>query len=410
MMNNKITIADGYKNSKVGVIPLDWEIVKLLEISKITMGQSPSSESYNDKKIGTPLIQGNADCKNRKTLPRNYTTEKTKECFIGDIIMTVRAPVGAISNSLHNACIGRGVCAIKSKSNNKFLYHFLVDCEKRWEKYSQGSTFTAVNSKDVKNLKIPLPPLKEQQKIAEFLTTWDEAISMQNDLIKAKEELKKGLMQKLLSGEVRFDGFVGEWKEVRLKEVLKSNKLGGNYKNSLEISNNPLIKMGNIKRGQINIKKIEYILNKEPLINEHLIKYGDLFFNTRNTLDLVGKVAIWRNELDRAFYNSNLMKLVFNEKIESNFFMNYLFNTEKVLVKLKSYATGTTSVAAIYTKDLLNLKIKLPPLQEQQKIAEVLSNTDKEIELLKNELDALKEQKKGLMQKLLSGEIRVKNA
>jgi len=166
--------------------------------------------------------------------------------------------------------------------------------------------------------------------------------------------------------------------------------------------------MGNIDRGQINIKKIEYILDNENIDNEHLIKYGDLFFNTRNTLDLVGKVAIWRNELDRAFYNSNLMKLVFTKKVKSNFFMNYLFNSEKILAKLKSYATGTTSVAAIYTRDLKSLKIKLPSLQEQQKIAQVLSNVDKEIELLKDELQELKKQKKGLMQKLLTGKVRVK--
>jgi len=183
---------------------VEWEVVRLGKISKITMGQSPSSDSYNDKQIGIPLIQGNADCKNRKTLPRNYTTEKTKECFVNDIIMTVRAPVGAISKSLHNACIGRGVCAIKSKQDNEFLYHFLVNYEQKWEKYSQGSTFTAVNSSDIKSLKIPLPPLKEQQKIAEILATWDNAISKQEELVKAKEELKKGLMQKLLSGEVSF--------------------------------------------------------------------------------------------------------------------------------------------------------------------------------------------------------------
>jgi type I restriction enzyme S subunit len=181
----------------------EWEEVKLGEVAKIIMGQSPSSNSYNEEKIGVPLIQGNADCKNRKTIPRIYTTEKTKECNIGDIIMTVRAPVGAISKSLHDACIGRGVCAIKPNDNNGYLYHFLVMYEEKWKKYSQGSTFTAVNSGDIKNLKIKLPSKQEQQKIAQVLTTSDKEIELLKKELESLKEQKKGLMQRLLSGEVR---------------------------------------------------------------------------------------------------------------------------------------------------------------------------------------------------------------
>ena len=181
----------------------EWEEVKLSDIAKITMGQSPSSSSYNEQNIGIPLIQGNADCKNRKTLPRVCTTEKTKECFIDDIIMTVRAPVGAISKSFHNACIGRGVCAIKAKKDNQFLYHFLVNYEEKWEKYSQGSTFTAVNSSDIKNLKIKFPLKEEQEKVAQVLTLADKEIDLLKNELESLKEQKRGLMQRLLMGEVR---------------------------------------------------------------------------------------------------------------------------------------------------------------------------------------------------------------
>ncbi len=180
-----------------------WEEVNLRDVAKIIMGQSPSSNSYNEEKIGIPLIQGNADCKNRKTIPRIYTTEKTKECNIGDIIMTVRAPVGAVSKSLHNACIGRGVCAIRPNDGNGFLYHFLVMYEEKWKKYSQGSTFTAVNSGDIKNLKIKLPAKQEQQKIAQVLTTADKEIELLKKELESLKEQKKGLMQMLLTGKVR---------------------------------------------------------------------------------------------------------------------------------------------------------------------------------------------------------------
>ena len=192
-----------FKNSELGKIPKNWEVVKLEDLSKITMGQSPKSDTYNTDNIGMPLIQGNADCKNRKTKPKIYTTDLTKECFIGDIIMTVRAPVGAISKSLHNACIGRGVCSIKPNEDNEYIYHCLVAYEDNWDKLSQGSTFTAVSRSDIKNLKIPLPPLKEQKEIADILSTVDEKL----EVLRAKKEkyktLKIGLLQKLLSGKLR---------------------------------------------------------------------------------------------------------------------------------------------------------------------------------------------------------------
>ena len=101
----------------------EWEEKRLGEVSEIIMGQSPSSSKYNENFNGLPLIQGNADCKNRKVFPRIYTTEITKESFPNDIIMTVRAPVGAISLSNIHSCIGRGVCAIRNASN--FIYHYL---------------------------------------------------------------------------------------------------------------------------------------------------------------------------------------------------------------------------------------------------------------------------------------------
>ncbi len=113
----------------------DWRVVKLGEVSNIIMGQSPSSKSYNSDKKGMFLIQGNADILNRESSPRYYTSEPTKICDVGDIIMTVRAPVGAVAKSVHNACIGRGVCAIKNRLmvNPEFLYQILLDFENKWQ-------------------------------------------------------------------------------------------------------------------------------------------------------------------------------------------------------------------------------------------------------------------------------------
>lgn len=209
---------------------------------------------------------------------------------------------------------------------------------------------------------------------------------------------------------LRFKEFSDSWYCRKLNDILIDTRLGGNYKNTESITPFPLIKMGNLSRGHINLNKIEYITHDEVLNSDDILQKGDLLFNTRNTLDLVGKVAIWNNELELAYYNSNIMKLIFDSgQVSNNYFMNYLFNTKSSLSRLKSFATGTTSVAAIYTKDLKQMKIEIPSCREQEKIAAFFSLIDKKIELQTEKVEELKNYKKGLLQKIFSQELRFKD-
>ena len=217
--------------------------------------------------------------------------------------------------------------------------------------------------------------------------------------------------QHTLQPKLRFPEFEGEWIEKKYKEIIIENRLGGNYDNFDEISNFPLIKMGNIGRGNIILSKIQYLKSEENINNEDILKKGDLLFNTRNTLDLVGKVAIWNNELDFALYNSNLMRMTFDSNVieSSNLFMNSLFSQLKTIKQLRAIATGTTSVAAIYNKDLNNIKFILPSLPEQQKIANYLAMIDTKINLLEEKKEQFTLYKKAMMQKLFSQQIRFKD-
>jgi len=179
----------------------DWEVKKLGEIADIKMGQSPSSSNYNNLGIGLPLVQGNADIKNRETIIRNYTSQITKKCNTGDIIMSVRAPVGEIARAIFKVCIGRGVCAIYYPNN--FLYHYLIFIEPQWAKHSTGSTFDSVNSNTIRKLEIPFPSEQEQTHIATILSDMGSEIeALQKKLAKYKQ-LKQGLMQNLLTGKIR---------------------------------------------------------------------------------------------------------------------------------------------------------------------------------------------------------------
>lgn len=183
----------------------DWEEVKLADYSVIIMGSSPKSESYNKTGEGLPLLQGNADIKLRKSAPRIYTSQITKECSIGDILLSVRAPVGSIAKSMHHACIGRGIASLKAKKgySQEYLYQWLLGFEPKWEQLSQGSTFESVNSNDIKTLHLSIPSFEEQQKIASVLTAADKEIErLEAKLTHLKQE-KKALMQQLLTGKRR---------------------------------------------------------------------------------------------------------------------------------------------------------------------------------------------------------------
>ena len=193
-----------------------------------------------------------------------------------------------------------------------------------------------------------------------------------------------------------------DWNIKELSVILKSTQLGGNYPNSVLNAEYVLIKMGNLGRGFIDLKKIFYI--KSGTIPQQIDKsnYGDILFNTRNTLDLVGKVAIWKDELPLAFFNSNIMRLVFkDEEISSNFFMNYILNTPKSLHQLRGIATGTTSVAAIYTRDLIKLKVPVPTKAEQTAIATALNDADALITQLEKLIAKKRAIKQGAMHELL---------
>lgn len=385
-MINKGEVPEGYKKTKVGIIPEDWEETRLDKVSKITMGQSPSSANYNENGIGLPLIQGNADIKDRYTSPRLFTSEITKTCEVDDIIMSVRAPVGEIAKSVHKACIGRGVCSIRPVENNYYLYHYLINNEKLWTRYSQGSTFESVNSSDIKKFRVISPKSKkEQQKIAQILSTWDEAIGLKEKLIEEKKEQKKGLMQKLLTGEVRLAGFDGEWEEVRLGSLcnITTGKLDANA----------MCVDGKYKF--FTCAKEIYLIDEYAFDTEALLISG----NGAN----VGYIHYYNgkfNAYQRTYVLDNFKNSIHYTKYVLDKYLEEQIAREK--------CAGNTPYIRMSTLSDMNIKIP-KSLQEQKAIAKILSTADKEIDLLTQELEQLKLQKKGLMQLLLTGIIRVKS-
>jgi len=197
----QIRLSAKMKQTELGEIPEDWEVKSLGEISTIIMGQSPKSDCYNTQK-GMVLIQGNADISNRKTICRFYTTHITKTARKGDVIFTVRAPVGNVAKATFDCCLGRGVCAIQRISD--FLYYYLIFIEDSWSKTSTGSTFDSINSDTLASTLIIQPSSKEEQTaIANVLSSMDKEIETLNTKLVKYRNLKTAMMQQLLTGKVR---------------------------------------------------------------------------------------------------------------------------------------------------------------------------------------------------------------
>lgn len=158
-------------------LAITWEQRKLGDVVQITMGQSPDGSTYSDEPSDYILVQGNADLQNGWVCPRIWTTQITKKADAGDLIMSVRAPAGAMGKTAYNAVIGRGVAAIKG---NEFIYQLLVkmDMDGFWKTLSCGSTFESLNSDNIKNAEVKVPTTAEQVQIGDFFRHLDNLITL----------------------------------------------------------------------------------------------------------------------------------------------------------------------------------------------------------------------------------------
>jgi type I restriction enzyme S subunit len=358
-----------------------WDYTKLSNVANVVMGSSPSSECYNQNQIGLPLLQGNADVKNRLSAPRIYTSDITKECAIGDILISVRAPVGTVAKSIHHACIGRGIAAIRSQQQNsqEFIYQWLLSYEPKWSNISQGATFDAVNSDDVRGLALAIPFPKEQQKIADCLSSVDELIAAEGQKLEALQDHKKGLMQELFPTEgqtlpnLRFPEFkdAPEWEEKSLGSIC-TNISSGKDKSSSNGSYDLYGSTGVIGKTSSAAYEGDFLLVARVGANAGLVNRAK------------GKFGVTDNTL-----------VIHLQKDQNTDYISYVL--EHFGLNQLVFGSGQPLVTG---RQLKELAIALPLTQEHQRIADCLSSLDTLITAQSQKIEALQEHKKGLMQEL----------
>ena len=204
----------------------EWINQKLGKTVEIIMGQSPDSKNYTDNPNDYILVQGNADMQNGRVVPRVWTTQVTKLAEKGDLILSVRAPVGDIGTTDYPVVLGRGVAAIRG---NDFLFYLLSRMKQTnyWAKFSTGSTFESINSNDIKSSEICLPSQDEQSVIGSLFRTLDNLLSNYKDNLTNYQSLKAAMLYKMFPKagqtvpEIRLDGFEGEWEEKQFSKLVK---------------------------------------------------------------------------------------------------------------------------------------------------------------------------------------------
>lgn len=412
----------GYKDTILGVVPQEWNIRCLGDLlSRCTNGLTYNVSISN----GIPVTR----IETISTGEINYAKVGHIQNSVGyedfrmqkgDILyshINSLSQIGKVAyyNGKKEIYHGMNLLLLRANQclNKQYLYYMLLTTYMRH--MAQVIAKPAVNqasisTRDLKKIKIPVPPLPEQQKIAEVLSTWDKAIEKQSRLIEKLELRKKGLMQQLLTGKKRLPGFNIPWKKIKLGEMGNTyNGLSGKNKDDFEQGNAKFIPYINVfSNEKIDVNNLQCVkINPED--QQNMVKYGDIFFTVSSeTPDEVGMASVLLEHLDNTYLNS----FCFGYRLKdfstlSPFFAAYLFRTEHFRHYMNILAQGSTRFN-LSKKEVMKLKISLPNIDEQTAIVNILNSTNHEINLTNQKLKELHHQRFGLMQQLLTGKRRIK--
>lgn len=415
-VNNK------YKVTELGEISSDWQLVDINSITTEHKQGYYTKEPYSNEGIKliriTDLDNQKVDYSNMPKLDISEADYESYKVVPGDFLFARSGAIGRYG--IVRECDEKAIFASyiirfrfdQSKVLNDFIGYFYQSyySEKQIKKITQGSSNININANNIKSLKIPLPPLKEQQKISEILSTVDEQIKQTDQLIEKTTELKKGLMQQLLTRGIGHTEFkqseLGEipveWYVVAIKEVATTMSGGTpnrSNKSYYEDGTIPWVKTGELKN--------KYIGNVEEFITDEAIKNSSAKIIEENSVVLamygatIGQVSILSFP---AATNQACCAVISSDKIYYEYLYYYLKSKKDYLISLGAGGAQPN----ISQKIIQDIKIILPPIQEQYKMTEILSSVDEEIEGYKEEKAKYEELKKGLMQQLLTGKKRVK--
>ena len=459
MKNN---IPQGYKATPLGIIPQEWEVKSLHYLGQIYSGGTPDTEveEYWNGNIAwctpsdiTKLTTKYIECTDVKITDRGLKESSATLLPPQSIVVCTRATIGNAAICKTDIATNQGFKNIipNKETNSEWLYYVIIYSKPRLVRLGCGSTFLEVSKKDFSRFKIPVPPLAEQRKIAEVLGLWDKAIEKQSQLIEQLTLRKRGLMQQLLTAKRRLPGFSSLCQKIRLEE--RCEKTGNDDDKKEKIGQGALISQG-YKPTSFGFIPQEWVVM--PLSKAFRIQSGYAFKSelfTKNcgtpvvrisnlpmndkyidlsdcvyypvSIDVKEQFIIHKNDFliamsgattgKSAIYNYDYEALLnqrvgvfrqISDKID-NQYLHIIMESQWFIFQLQ-YLLIAGAQPNISPSDVENMVFPIPSLSEQKAIAQVLTAADREIELAQQKLELLRQQKRGLMQQLLTGKKRVK--
>jgi type I restriction enzyme, S subunit len=385
-------------------LPIGWEVKEFGEVAEIIMGQSPDGTTYNQDGTGTALINGPTEFTDKYPVKIQWTSLPTKLCKAGDVLLCVRgSSTGRINIANDVYCIGRGIAAIRAKKNfeHSFLEFQIESIVDKILSLTNGSTFPNIDGKSLRGIEIVLPPLPEQKAIADLLHLMDTAINKNNLLIEKKLLQKKWLMQMLLTGKMRLKGFEKTMWRIQALENLVQPVI-----REVDKPQRPYLALGIRSHGKGTFLKPDEIPEKNSMEKLYVVRPNDLIVNI--TFAWEHAIAIVNQGDDGALVSHRFPTYEFISGKGHHDFFKFFILLQRMKHVLQLISPGGAGRNRVLDKsDFLNLEFLIPDYDEQIAIGRVLQAADKEIQLLKQKTEKLREEKKGLMQVLLTGKKRL---
>ena len=421
-----------WKETEIGKIPTHWDFAPMKEYVEINMGQSPKSEFYNTEGVGLPFLQGNRTFGIKYPYYDIYSSDIKKIAQEGDILFSVRAPVGDVNIATEKFCIGRGIASLRMKNGNQeYLYYLLREYRKYIENRESGTVFGSINKKGLEELKLPFPPKEEQEKIANILSSLDDKIELNNDMNKTLEEMAQSIFKRWFvdfefpnedgepyksSGGEMVDselGMIPKGWEVKCLDDLASSISKGTTPTKKDIDlaqDEQTIKFLKVKdiddNGNICIDKMENIPASVHYgkLKRSILHTGDIIFSIAGT---IGKVCT----IDERLNNSNMNQAVAFirlDNIELLFgFILYLLKSYFIQNEIKANIVQAVQ-ANVSLGTLKQLKFAYPNENILKMYNDIIMSIYKTQLSNKIEVENLIKVRDSLLPKLMSGEIMVK--
>jgi type I restriction enzyme S subunit len=398
-------------------IPADWRVAPLGNVVEITMGQSPPSTTYNEEGQGLPFLQGKAEFGARHPRPMKWCSSPLKVVSKGTILMSVRAPVGDVNIAATTCCIGRGLAGLKAHAADPdFVFYALMYLKPLLEAQGSGTTFQSINRGVLRAFPIPLPPFPEQRAIAHALRAVQRAREATEAVIAATRELKQALLRHLFTygpvpveqadrvvlRETEIGPVPAHWKVVRLGEVSEKPQYGYTTSAADAPIGPKFLRITDIQDGGVNWATVPFCECPERERGKYALRDGDIVVARIGAT--TGK-AFLIGDCPAAVFASYLIRLRMAQGLLPAYFSQ--FTATPIYWEQIDASKGGRLKLGVNIPVLSGLLVPLPPVEEQEGIAQTLEAADRKIEVEARRLSALDALFTTLLDHLMTGKVRV---